>query len=104
MSLIMLLVLALPSADKPAFTVVAPDKFAAALMGYVQERSKEFDVKMVGLGAALALHEGVDDAETLKKFLFDDWKKRKTKFVLLVGDADVLPIRYMVLDRITKPA
>jgi len=91
-------------ADKPAFTIVAPDKFAASLMGFVQERSKEFDVKLMGLGAALALHDGVDDAEKLKRFLFDDWKSRKTKFVLLVGDADVLPIRYMCLDRVTKPA
>jgi hypothetical protein len=92
------------AADKPAFTIVAPDKFAASLMGYVQERSKEFDVKLMGLGAVLAVHEGVDDAEKLKKYLFDDWKSRKTTYVLLVGDADVLPIRYMCLDRVTKPA
>jgi hypothetical protein len=99
-----LLAAALHAADKPAFTIVAPDAYAASLMGYVQRRSKVFDVKLAGLGAVLATHEGVDDAEKLKRFLYDEWKKRKVKFVLLVGDADVMPIRYMCLDRVTPAA
>jgi len=32
----------------------------------------------------------------LKRRLHDDWNSRKTRYVLLVGDADVLPVRYMV--------
>jgi hypothetical protein len=46
-----------------------------------------------------------DDPERLKRFLFQAWRSRNSVgYVLLVGDADVLPVRYMVLDRITPAA
>ena len=31
------------------------------------------------------------------------WKEQHLRYVLLVGDADLVPVRYMVLDRITRP-
>lgn len=45
-----------------------------------------------------------DDAARLKHYLFDRWERDHSTHVLLVGDADVLPVRYMVLDRKTEPA
>ena len=46
----------------------------------------------------------MDDAERLKRFLFDAWQNERIGYVLLVGDADVLAVRYMTLDRITPAA
>ena len=45
-----------------------------------------------------------DDPEKLKRFLYAAWQKRHARYVLLVGDATVLPVRYMVLDRVTPAA
>ena len=36
-----------------------------------------------------------DDPERLKRFLYDAWRKRHLKYVLLAGDVDVLPVRYI---------
>ena len=72
----------------------------------------------MGLVTSLATLEGIlenaaarneddsvtDDPERLKRFIYECWKDRGTKYVLLVGDADVMPVRYMVLDRVTEPA
>ena len=48
--------------------------------------------------------QGVDDPERLKRWLYRAWRERHVRYVLLVGDADVVPVRYMVLDRITPAA
>jgi len=48
--------------------------------------------------------EYIDDPARLKHYLFDRWKRDRITHVLLIGDADVLPVRYMVLDRITPAA
>jgi hypothetical protein len=47
---------------------------------------------------------GADDAEKLKRYLFDLHSLRGLRYALLAGDADVLPVRYMCLDRVTKEA
>jgi hypothetical protein len=36
--------------------------------------------------------------------LYSEWRESGVRFVLLVGDADVLPVRYMTLDRQHEPA
>src|SRR6185436_10020494 len=51
-----------------------------------------------------ALAPAIDDAERLKRFLFVEWRERRAHYVLLAGDADVMPVRYMVLDRVTPAA
>jgi hypothetical protein len=40
----------------------------------------------------------------LKRYLYDRWRGEGVRYVLLVGDADLMPVRYMVLDRVTEPA
>ncbi len=37
-------------------------------------------------------------------WLYEKWKERRLRYVLLVGDADIVPVRYMVLDRVTPHA
>jgi len=46
----------------------------------------------------------VDDPERLKRKLFALRQAEKIGYVRVVGDADVLSVRYMVLDRVTPPA
>ena len=84
--------------------IVAPMRFHSGLEGYIEHKQKQLKTSLVSLEAVLQSTEGVDDAEKLKKYLYAAWKSEPLGYVLLVGDADLLPVRYMVLDRVTKPA
>ena len=53
---------------------------------------------------AAATSTAVDDAERLKRGLHQLVRDQEVRWVLLVGDADVMPVRYMVLDRVTPAA
>jgi len=54
--------------------------------------------------SVLKTTKGVDDPERLKRFLYNAWRTENLKYVLLAGDVDVLPVRYMALDRVTPAA
>lgn len=90
--------------EKPGFIVVAPRQFHGELREYVAHKQRQLPTSLVALETVLSKTPGVDDAERLKRFLFAEWTERHIGYVLLVGDADVLPVRYMVLDRITPAA
>lgn len=94
------------SAATPAtrLLIVAPERFGAALQPYVAHKQAQLPTDLVSLERVLSLARGVDDAERLKRYLYTVWKSRHVGYVLLVGDADVLPVRYMVLDRVTPAA
>ena len=47
---------------------------------------------------------GVDDPEKLKRFFYDAWRNRQLGYVLLVGDRDIMPVRYITTDRNTPAA
>lgn len=91
-------------AAKDHFIIVTPRALSGALDEYITHKQESFDVERVMLEDVLAAAPGADDPEKLKHFLYDAWKSRSARYVLLVGDADVLPVRYMVLDRVTPPA
>jgi hypothetical protein len=84
--------------------IVTPERFKQDLQPFVEYRSRDLSVECVTLEAVLKGAAGVDDPEKLKRFLYRAWKERHARYVLLVGDASVLPVRYMVLDRITPAA
>lgn len=84
--------------------VVAPARYHKALRDYVKYRSEQRPVELAALEMILKKSPGVDHPEKLKRWLFEAWKSRGIRYALLVGDADVLPVRYMRLDRGTKPA
>ncbi len=81
--------------------VVAPAKFYEALKDYMSFRSDRRPAKLVALETILKESDGVDDPERLKHWLYREWKENGVGYVLLVGDADLVPVRYMVLDRVT---
>ncbi|MBN1342401.1 MAG: hypothetical protein JXQ73_06960 [Phycisphaerae bacterium] len=92
-------------AQAPAgLVVVAPERFGGALSGYVRHKQRQLPVDVLVLEKALEGAPGVDAPERLKRRIYEGWENRGWRYVLLVGDADVLPVRYMVLDRITPAA
>lgn len=91
-------------AKSRGLVVVAPKAFHPALAEYIRERTKQRSTTLVALEEVLTKEKGVDDPEKLKRYLFRLWKENGVQYALLVGDADVLPVRYMVLDRVTPTA
>lgn len=87
-----------------ALIVVAPDKFHPALRRFVEFKQKTRSVVLLSLESILKEEKGVDDPEKVKRRLFRHWKEEHAGFALLVGDADVFPVRYMTLDRVTPAA
>ena len=90
--------------NKPLLVIVTPRQFVGELAPFVEHKQKELSVEVAELETILSQTQGVDDPEKLKRFLYDAWRQRQARYVLLVGDADVMPVRYMVLDRITPEA
>lgn len=84
--------------------IVAPEALASGLGEFVAFKKERLPTELVTLEAVLAKSEGVDDPEKLKRYLHERWRSGELQYVLLVGDADVMPVRYMVLDRVTEPA
>lgn len=84
--------------------IVAPDQFHAALTTFVAHKQALITAELRSLETILKSRAGADDPEKLKRFLFAEWKARGLDYVLLVGDVDVMPVRYMVLDRVTPAA
>jgi len=84
--------------------IVAPAELAGALGEFAEFKRERLTTTLVTLEDALAAGEGADDAERLKRYLYARWREVGVRYVLLVGDADVMPVRYMVLDRWTEPA
>jgi len=87
-----------------ALAVLAPAAWHDELAAYVAVRREERPVELVALEDALASEQGADAPERLKRWLWRAWRERDLGYVLLVGDADTLPVRFMVLDRVTEPA
>ncbi|HWE94938.1 MAG TPA: C25 family cysteine peptidase [Tepidisphaeraceae bacterium] len=92
-----------PAPPKRLF-IVAPDHLRPAVADYVKHKQTIMPTELVSLEEVLKSTDGVDDPERLKRFLYVAWKEHDLGYVLLVGDVDVLPVRYMVLDRATPAA
>jgi hypothetical protein len=92
------------SSVQPLLIVVTPRQFEKELVPFIEHKQKDLSVEVAALETILAQNPGVDDPEKLKHFLYRAWRERQARYVLLVGDAEVMPVRYMVLDRITPKA
>jgi len=91
-------------ASESGLIVVAPRTFVPALRDFAAAKVAHLPTELVALEDILESSDGIDDAEKLKRYLYERWLGGKLAYVLLVGDADVLPVRYMVLDRVTPAA
>ena len=84
--------------------VIAPSVFHPALQEFVAHKQVLLPTELWSLEDILQKASGADDPEKLKRFLYAQWRERGLGYVLLVGDVDVLPVRFMVLDRVTPAA
>jgi hypothetical protein len=84
--------------------VVAPKQFLPALDKFIQHKSKLLNAELKPLDEILAASGGVDDAEKLKRYFYNERREHGLDFVLLVGDVDLLPVRFMTLDRVEPKA
>lgn len=87
-----------------SLVIVAPSRFHDELRDFVKFKERFLPTRLASLEGILTSNSGVDDPERLKRFLYDQWKNARLAYVLLVGDRDSLPVRYMVLDRVTPNA
>jgi hypothetical protein len=92
------------TAHPASLLVVTPQRFENSLEAYLKHKRADLPVAVAILEKVLQQTKGTDDPERLKRFLFERFSQDRVRYVLLVGDADVLPVRYMTLDRITAPA
>lgn len=83
--------------------IVTPSRFVEALAPYLEHERSRQPTELLSLAQALEEREGVDDAEKLKRALYDQWRSGTTH-VLLIGEAELMPVRYMMLDRKTAAA
>ncbi|HXT39535.1 MAG TPA: C25 family cysteine peptidase [Candidatus Angelobacter sp.] len=93
--------------DRPSdkrLLVIAPERFHPALKEFVRFKRKQLPTELISLEKVLTKSKGVDDPEKIKRFLYQEWRAQHLGYALLVGDADVFPVRYMVLDRVTPSA
>ncbi len=90
--------------ERATLVIVAPLEWCPDLEPFVAARSQEFRVELAPLETTLANAPGADAPERLKRHLYRAWKERGARYVLLVGDADTCPVRFMVLDRVTEAA
>lgn len=91
-----------------AWLAVAPAEWQDDLAPLVAARAAEgYAARCVALEDALADPagaRGADAPERLKLFLYEQWRDARLTHVLLVGDAGAMPLRFMLLDRVTAPA
>ncbi len=87
-----------------SMVIVTPQRFEAELKPFVEHKLGELAIEVAILERVLGETSQSDDPEKLKLFLYQAWKHRKARYVLLVGDASVIPVRYMVLDRVDRAA
>jgi hypothetical protein len=84
--------------------IVAPERLLPSLSDFVTYKQTLLPTTVHSLEKILAENAGADDPEKLKQCIYRKWKDEHVGYVLLVGDVDVLPVRYMVLDRVTPAA
>ena len=98
------------AADVPAqpggkmLLIVAPQNFQEPLQPYIQFKQQYLPTEFASLEQVLKSTDGSDDPEKLKRFFYEAWRSRKLGYVLLVGDRDIMPVRYITTDRAAPAA
>ncbi|MES2661016.1 MAG: C25 family cysteine peptidase [Verrucomicrobiota bacterium] len=93
-----------PATPARGLLVISPNSLEGALQEFVGWKKTLLPTEWISLEEIMQSAPGVDDPEKLKRFLYEKWQKQDVGYVLLAGDVDVLPVRYMVLDRKTEAA
>jgi hypothetical protein len=86
-----------PPAGDAKLLVVGPRAVETALAPFLAHKARQLPTEFVALQTALEDSAGGDDAEKLKRYLYKRWKKEPIRYVLLVGDASVMPACYQAV-------
>lgn len=82
------------SRDAEPFMIIAPEAFSDTLAPYIAHKTAiGLPPALVTLESILAAYTGVDDAEKVRNCIRAKAEQNATAFVLLAGDADMLPVR-----------
>ncbi len=87
-----------PAPSPKKLLVVAPSAFRGDLAPFIEHKQKLLPTELVALETALKEGRGADDAERLKRYLYGRWKAGDVGYVLLVGDPEVMPVRYTAVN------
>ncbi|HMO14583.1 MAG TPA: C25 family cysteine peptidase, partial [Pirellulaceae bacterium] len=91
--------------DAPVqMTIVGPRCWLSEMNTYSAARRPDVVCHVVAWEDLVEAQPGTDEPEKIKRYLYEQWKQSKIDHVLLIGDASVMPVRYMVLDRVTPAA
>jgi choice-of-anchor C domain-containing protein len=93
-----------PARAAKSLLIVAPSRFHGILQPYANFKNQHLPTLLVSLEDVLRTTAGRDDPERLKHYLHDRWRHLGLGYVLLVGDVDVMPTRFMTVDRNTTAA
>lgn len=95
---------AVTNEHRQSLLIVAPSAFCANLSNFLAHKQKLLPTALKPLEEILSTTPGDDDPEKLKRFLYNEWRNHNLGYALLVGDVDVMPVRFTVLDRVTAAA
>jgi len=85
--------------DNYPYVIVTVPDLASGYMDLARfESSRGLRAKLVLLGDVLPLYPGRDDPEKLRNFIKDAYQSWGTRYVMLGGDSDVVPIRNLYDD------
>jgi formylglycine-generating enzyme required for sulfatase activity/WD40 repeat protein len=68
------------------------------LQPFVAHKEKLLPTELVALQVILKESTGADDAEKLKRYLYRRWQNNNVGYVLLVGDAERIPVRFAAIN------
>ncbi len=91
-------------AGQARLLIICPEVWQPELVAYAQARIGLVSATVESLEAISGRGLPGDAAEQIKRHLYEQFKAGAIDHLLLVGDADILPMRYMMLDRATEPA
>jgi len=77
------------------YVIITPTAWRDALSDLVDLRTKSFKTLVYNAENIIQYHEGRDNAEKIRNFLQELYIYHNLKFVLLVGDVNHIPIRYV---------
>jgi hypothetical protein len=82
------------------FLIITPSQFSEALLPLKQHKeSTGMLTSIVTLEKAFQDYSGRDEAEKVKRCIEDYHRQQYIRYVMLVGDFSIFPVRYTVTDR-----
>ncbi len=97
-------------ADSYRYVLVTSEAIRDAATDYTvhdliaQKEARGLTATIVTIEDVYGNYSGVDDAEKLRNFIIDAYNNWETEFVLLGGDINIIPLRYLYAEGTTIPS